>query len=230
MWWWIGISAVLVLLLIVTAASPLTVLIYLIKAGKDEHAVLKIRGLYGLFRFHYELPVIGLERWWESIALKTEHKGMEASGQSEQSMSIRTFIKSAKDFAAVIRTTEGLKERMRRMLKRVSCTEFRWNTYIGTADAAETAIMTGVVWAIKSVLLGKLFSMIRLNDRPAVMVNPQYNQNRFQTELRIAISVPLGTVLWHSGGMYFCLRRNKNGREKLKRLLTRGGMAVSPAK
>jgi hypothetical protein len=230
MWWWIGISALLVLLLIVTAASPLTALIYLIKAGKDEHAVLKIKGLYGLLRYHYELPVFELERWWESIDFKSEHKGFETSGQSEQTMTIQAFIKRTMDIAAVIRSTEGLMERMRRMLKRMRCTEFRWNTYIGVADAAGTAIVTGWVWAIKSMFLWTLFRKIRLDVRPAVMVNPQYNQNRFQTELRIRLTVPLGTILWHSGGMYVCLRRNKSSFETLKRLLNRGGMAVSPAK
>jgi hypothetical protein len=230
MWWWIGCTAGLALILIALAVSPLTAQLYWRQVGTDEHATFKIKGLYGLFRYREELPVIGLKRWWEGVALKAEHRGAGDADRAELMVPLQSLFQSARGMTNILRTTDGLRERLLRLLRRTSCTEFRWNTYVGTADAAETAVLTGCIWFCKSMLLGALFRLVRLRVRPAVMVNPQYNERRFQTELRIGIGIPLGVLLWHAAGMYVCLRRSKSGRATLKRLMSKGGMAVSPAK
>jgi hypothetical protein len=71
----------------------------------------------------------------------------------------------------------------------LECTQFRWQTRIGLGDAPETAITTGIVWGLKSSLLGLTLPHIDLKTKPFVQVAPQYNSQHFSTDLLCKLQI-----------------------------------------
>lgn len=78
--------------------------------------------------------------------------------------------------------TAELVEWTKSVLSRTVCTELSWVTRIGLGDAADTAVTTGVVWGIKTSILGYLLRFVRLEARPSLNVQPQFNRTMFSTE------------------------------------------------
>jgi hypothetical protein len=96
-------------------------------------------------------------------------------------------------------------------LSRVRCTQLRWETRVGIGDAPETAMTTGLLWGVKSSLLGFLFSSMQIETKPKVLVEPQYNQMQFSTEFACIVKIRVGHAMVAGLLLLFRILRVKGG-------------------
>ncbi|MMZ63313.1 hypothetical protein D1872_255590 [compost metagenome] len=86
---------------------------------------------------------------------------------------------------------------MRNTLKRVTIRSLDWSTHIALSDAAHTATLTGVLWGVKSVLVGFLSYHITLLQRPELVVVPVFGSRPlFTTELRCIAQIRCGYAIY----------------------------------
>lgn len=81
------------------------------------------------------------------------------------------------------------------LLHRTQCRRFEWRTNIGFGDAAVTGWVSGILWMLKPLLLGKLSSLVSLTKRPVVMVQPEFNEKRFDTDFDCIFEVRMGHIM-----------------------------------
>ncbi|TGU50333.1 DUF2953 domain-containing protein, partial [Mesorhizobium sp. M00.F.Ca.ET.186.01.1.1] len=73
---------------------------------------------------------------------------------------------------------------IRDLCKQIHCTKLEWHTLLGTGQAAETGAITGVIWGVKSLIVGVLSHSISLRTMPALSVQPVWNDAVIQTTFR----------------------------------------------
>lgn len=75
------------------------------------------------------------------------------------------------------------------------CRRLYWRTQIGFADAAMTGWVTGLLWTLKPIIVGKLFSIVLPAQRPVIMVQPDFNQAQFAIDFDCIFEVRLGHIM-----------------------------------
>lgn len=71
----------------------------------------------------------------------------------------------------------------------------KWVTTLGLEDAPLTAFSVGIVWAVKYNVLGRLLSIMKGMERPAIDVRPAYQEMMFQTHITCIISFRIGKAI-----------------------------------
>jgi hypothetical protein len=207
MWWWV-ILAVFIVVLVLLLMSSIHTTIRVKREGENDHISLRIRGLYGVIKYHYEVPIIKFKSVWEGITYKAEHtETLGTHHEAEGNINISKMRLMMDDVKTMLKETYGLMDWVKGTMSRVSCTDLEWKTHVGTKDAAETAISVGGVWAVKSWVMGYLFRYIRLETQPEIGVFPRYNHPLFVTQVRCSLSIPTGVALW--AGLRLLLRIRK---------------------
>ena len=187
---WVGIAVAVVLIaVIVLLCSFVRGEFYFSRVKDNDTLSVEVRGLFGLIRYRYVIPIIQFKSFAQGIMIKSETVGKHSShlkGETRDHITkdrVIAFYKQAKD---VLVHTLNLYGWMKMTLAKVECTELKWITRIGVGDAPETAITTGAVWGIKSSLLGFAIRYVKLAAKPRIDVIPQYNKTQFATEFRFA--------------------------------------------
>jgi hypothetical protein len=81
------------------------------------------------------------------------------------------------------------------MLRKVTCEKLSWGTTVGTGDAAETGVLIGLIWTIKSILLGLAAGYIRWDQSPQLEVAPQFNRAILEIQFHSIIRFRLGHAI-----------------------------------
>lgn len=182
-WLWICVIIGQSLLAFVVMLSNIRMQMHFSRVGENDHFIIRVRALYGLVRFHYVIPLLkfaGLK------GIFIEHKhGMtkDIRPSSQDIIDMKKITQFYEQSNKLLTHTEGLTTWTKQTMKHVSVTELRWSTRIGLKDAPQTAILTGVIWGLKSsiVHLGAKNTMLR--TQPKLHVFPLYNRQHFSTEV-----------------------------------------------
>lgn len=192
---WVWISAGFIVIAAVMMTIPLKIQLHLLRKN-NEKIEIDIQMLSGLIRRSYRIPFLQLDHGLESVV---KEKNQFGSYHVENRKEVRVTADS------VLNMYESMQQRLRdifhfsswlvQTLSRVKCTGIRWSTAVGLDDAADTAITAGIVWGLKTSMLGFVFRYIKLTDRPQLEVVPKYDQPYFSTELTCRFSIRLGYVI-----------------------------------
>jgi hypothetical protein len=110
---------------------------------------------------------------------------------------------------------------LRDMFAHVKCSEFRWDTRLGVGDAAETAVATGMLWALKSSIIGFIFHYVVLEVKPQVTIQPQYNDTAFTTELSCHAKIRLGHIFLSVFRLGVRIVRSKGSLKSWQKILSK---------
>lgn len=182
------------LLMLLVAAAVVTVLLMsrihievdTSRVKKHDRFTVNIRALFGLFKYRVFVPMIDFRNLSDGIFIKkkTSFSAIANSDNAgELQVTRERIIEYYERARLLIKNVFDLTGWMKESLCHLECTQFRWLTRIGIGDAPETAITTGIVWGIKSSLLGFALPHIVMKTKPYVQVAPQYNLQHFSTEL-----------------------------------------------
>ncbi len=171
---------------------------YFSKVKDNEQMYLDIKALFGWIRFRFVIPVIQFVNFSEGIMIKAETVNKNQTSllsKGKHNINKDRIMQYYNKVQLILENTFHLYEWMKQSLAQVQCTKLTWNTRIGVGDAPETAITTGIVWGLKSSLLGFIFQYVQLHTHPRVQVNPQYNSQQFSTEVSFAGRIRLGYAI-----------------------------------
>lgn len=167
---------------------------------EDDRGEVKIFALGGLLRFRMELPNFD----WKGL-----DEGLELESEAEGDTAVSPDLGKDKKYAINRRTMKKMKEMydelvdhidffhctVRWFLSKVTCEKLVWVTKIGTGDAAEAGVLTGIVWGIKTTLVSVLGSYTRWEEPPQMDVAPDFQQAILETHFHSIIRFRVGHAI-----------------------------------
>jgi hypothetical protein len=219
-WLWIAAFAAVT---VVVLASSVRVRIHVIREVENDHMSFQITALFGLVRYKVEIPYINFTGLRE-LDFKSERSNLTATdlvAKDRTKISLEKIIDRFQKLNILIHHVVGFDEWLTGTLSHIRCTELQWNTRIGIGDAADTAVSVGVLWGLKTNLLGFLFKYLTLDaeTKPKLSVDPQFNRTHFSTMMMCIVRVRLGYAIL--AGLLFLVRimRMKGGTKTWQSIL-----------
>ncbi|TDF99299.1 DUF2953 domain-containing protein [Paenibacillus piri] len=217
---WIAGTAAVVLVLL--AASNVKLRMLILREKKNDEIVLDIQGLYGLVKKRIEIPMLQFHNIKEGIGYKTEFvnsKAQELTHDNRQHINKRTITEAFENMRELFAHCFHLHDWLLGTLKHVHCTGMYWKTEVGLGDAAETAMTTGLVWGLKTSLLGFIFRFIKLDVTPEINVVPLFNQVKFFTDVIWTARIRFFYVMLAGILLLYRILKVKGGLKTWQRLL-----------
>lgn len=101
---------------------------------------------------------------------------------------------------------------LRFLLDRAEVRSLTWQTTIGVGDAALTALLGGVAWAVKGTLLASLQSRTRASSEDvAIAVSPSYSGKEFKTFLHCIFSLRVAHIMYAQCLLLWRRRKHRKG-------------------
>jgi hypothetical protein len=175
--------------------SKIKIEIYYKRAAKRDKGEVKLTGLGGLIHYRLSIP---------TVDFKDMDKGVKVESDKETSTKKKgedTFINKDKiefwyeSYEVLLHRVKYFQESLRWFMARVHCHKWEWNTNIGTGDAAEAGVLTGIIWGVKTTILGFISHYIRWDREPEIEVTPCFQQAMLDTSFEANFSVTLGSTI-----------------------------------
>lgn len=194
-WGWVFLCSLLFIFMLVLI-SKVYVQLYFHRFGEQDQFSIRFHGLFGLFRYHLNIPMIQMNALWEGIRVKENSEMSMSHSKSKQiNINSQSLARGADFMKVMLGQTAGLLDWLKGTIRHVTCVQVQWKTQIGLQDAGATAIAVGGVWATKSMLLGVLFKYIRFKSVPQINVSPLYHQQAFTTECDGEFSIRVWSIV-----------------------------------
>lgn len=164
---WIVIFSLILGVIIFLVFLKLNIEISILKDGTNDYVKMTFFVLGGLIKYRYEIPKI-----------KTKEKSVvtESSLDADKEMSFeKIYIKIKGLIERYKKNKYIIKNAVRKLKRKVQVKRFSFEMVIGTSDAAHTALLTGVLWA----LIGN-FNLILCNnlsvEKRKFRITPHYGR------------------------------------------------------
>ncbi|MBM7564439.1 DUF2953 domain-containing protein [Paenibacillus sacheonensis] len=195
---WMIAAGLIFLLLLAIALSPVVIRGRIKRVGEDDDAELRIRALFGVVHYHWQLPEMKVQGLGMELKreLTAENIGGSDSSVKKSSVNASSIVQSINWTHALLRHTDDLLGWVRRTLNHIRITEWKWTSAVGTGDAMWTAMLTGMAWSAKTTVIGVLSQLIRLQTDPEMTVQPVYQQAYFSTEGQFTAKVSFGYAIF----------------------------------
>ncbi|WP_182300566.1 DUF2953 domain-containing protein [Cohnella cholangitidis] len=198
-WLWIVLALVIVGLA-AALVSRIRVRVRYSRSGRLDQLVVVIQALYGLFQYQVILPSIVIRGL--NVVYRERKDGNLPGSKKKQKKRIigrGTIIRYARAYRTILLSTKKFKRWARYSLKKIECTRWRLDFRVGTGDAASTAVITGLLWAISGCASGAAGQLLSLKTSPKSEVAPNYSSVEFsivwEADFRIRLSVALWAIL-----------------------------------
>ncbi|MCH5584280.1 DUF2953 domain-containing protein [Shimazuella sp. AN120528] len=165
------------------------------RTDKQDKGELKVRALGGLLHYRLSIP---------TIDFKNVDKGVKVESNKESSTDKKaedTFINKDKieflyeNYEDLLHRVKYFQESVRWFMSRVHCTKWDWETNVGTGDAAEAGVLTGMIWGVKTTVLGFFSHYIQWDSRPQIEVTPCFQQALLDTSFVAKFSFTFGSAV-----------------------------------
>ncbi|MFC3750711.1 DUF2953 domain-containing protein [Paenibacillus sp. GCM10012306] len=223
---WIAVPLVLLLLVIVLIlSSSLHFHFRLCRVGKDDRVELDVTALFGLIKYHYELPKViyaGIER---GVRVKLEKSGLAPVRSDDEQVgdidkeTVDNWLDSIKK---MLKATRYFKKWFKKTAAHVRITKLDWSTDFSLEDAALTATAVGALWGLKWSLAGLLSKWVRLQKSPRLFVKPVFEDNfSFTSELVCTGNVSIAYMIYAGIGLLRRISKETGGLRRWKALLSK---------
>lgn len=210
-----GILLILLILtfLFILLYSNVKVEITFKRYNKDDILIINIAVFYGIFTYKKQIPFMDL------IKINNEIQGIESESQSKINKSLINDKQSIIKISEIRKYLEKFKKIYNKFKKyiipfknyvqeKILFKRIYWNSEIGVGNADETAIVTGIIWSIKSTFISFMSNSYNLLDT-VIDVTPNYNVNTIKTHINCIFTIKLGHII--NAGIKILLIRIKDG-------------------
>ncbi|QUH26574.1 DUF2953 domain-containing protein [Serpentinicella alkaliphila] len=186
-------------LLVLIIRSKIKINFLIMKDGEDDHIEINARALYGLFKYEKKFPFIDIINSGEDVFeahIKTNAKvgniDIPVGEKTDKAIINMDEIHYYKDKIKEIYLTYN--KTINYIRRKIIFDKVYWNTIIGTGDAAETAVIIGILWGLKSGILSFINNKLKLDDIDLKVV-PNYETTQLKTRLNCIISLKIGYII-----------------------------------
>lgn len=188
-WLWIGIL-VLAMLLILFFSSVRIEFQYYHKREVDQGSITFF--LFGnLLRYRVKIPEISLNSDKQMLRVKSVTKTSEDEKKITKE-EIKRYLEMSQQ---LVHQIEHFYRIVHRFLSRVTFEKLQWETSIGTGDAAETGVMTGLLWGAKMALVATVGKVFYWQQRPMIEIYPHFTESIFETKIHSIIRFRIGHAI-----------------------------------
>ncbi|MFD0680972.1 MULTISPECIES: DUF2953 domain-containing protein [unclassified Paenibacillus] len=219
---WPWMAGVAVVLLVMLISSNVKFSLTLMRKKDDDEIVFDVRAVFGLVKKRITVPVIVFKGFSEGVGVKAEYvdKAQEHVVSNTEKKITKKTIKEAFDaMRDLLSHCFQFHQWLLNTLGHIHCTRVVWKTSVGVGDAAETALTTGMVWGLKTSLLGFVFRFIKLDTRPELMVEPKFNEVKFSTEVLCLARIRLYYIMLAGFHLLVRIIKVKDGWRTWQRVL-----------
>lgn len=198
-WVLLAIALVLlfvILLLILVLRSKITMRFGILLSDKESKVNIRIKMLFGLFRREYEIP-FRIKNG--AIELEIKKVPDTKGGPEEDAVPVKSNPMSFRlqNTGSGLTRTKSFKRWMKRTLTRFRLKELEWTTQVGLDNASETAVVTGLFWAIKHTVLGWISYKLTMEKIPEVDIKPVFNgPPQISTEMHCIAEISCGKAMY----------------------------------
>lgn len=201
------------LILIVILNSQVVIKGHLRRAGDNDDAELNIKALFGIIRYRIKVPI--MQFTGTSVQLKEQVSTTSAVFNSWKQFSkdidAEKVLNTIDKLKYILQITRNLTGWVRLTLTKVRLVEWNWSTSVGAGDAMWTAMATGLVWSVKTSIIGVLSQMVKLKAEPNMNVQPIYQQSAFTTEWSCIAQIRFGYAILAGLQLLFRMKKMKGG-------------------
>ncbi|KAB3527363.1 DUF2953 domain-containing protein [Alkaliphilus serpentinus] len=187
----------LLVLLILFIFSNLNISLLALKNGSRSEFVITLRFLWGLLKYRIEIPIVDI--------IKERDFEVNADVNSDIEMAKQKIIKEGASMDLEIHQLRKTYKKIRLIYEKyqfaysylknkVVVKSLSWQTEIGTEDAAVTATITGILWALKSNIVSYVF-IKRRTKNINLNVIPFYGGEKLNTALDCIIFIKIGYII-----------------------------------
>jgi hypothetical protein len=195
-WLWLAL-AIVVLIIVALLLSRIRVRVRYSRSGQLDQLVFVIQAAYGLFHYQIIMPSIVIRGL--SVVYGEKRMGgvpgSQIKEQKKRKIGRRTIRRYAKAYHSILKTTRQFKRWAREFLKKVECTRWRLDFRVGTGDAATTAVVTGLLWAVSGCASGVAGQFITLKTSPQGEITPNYSATEFTVVWEADFRIRFGTAI-----------------------------------
>lgn len=204
-WLWIIIiiAACLAVALVILLLSVVTIQMHAVKRGKNEQISLDMKIAFGLVKLHYEVPQVKFDNLKKGFAVSSTSSNNLEKKQGDSDNPKDEYVGKEKvegwfqNYKKILNATTGLKSWLTRTMKHVNITSTSWSTHFALEEADHTAIASGLLWSIKSMLVGKMSFKVRFKAPPKLSVTPLFGRTPFfATEMNCIAQISLGYAMY----------------------------------
>ncbi|WP_124727284.1 DUF2953 domain-containing protein [Staphylospora marina] len=195
-----GIIGGLILLILLISMTSVRIEFLLKREDGDDRGEVNIRALFGLIRYRVEFPSLVFKGWEEGLQIQ-ENRAGGAGGRNVDNRE-EEFVIDKETMRAAKRSIQEMMDHfvhlrltLRWFLSKVTCEKLVWFTRLGTGDAAEAGLLTGIAWGVKSTLVGILGSYIRWERPPELAIDPDFHRPALETRLQGIIRFKIGHAI-----------------------------------
>jgi hypothetical protein len=207
------IFLMVLLFMIVIWFSKIRIGLYVKKDGVNDRIKIEIGLLYGLIPLRREIPFIRVEP--AGIQVKqTLESGNTTLNQQNSRITSRKIKKLQYDAKQLIERVVNFHQIIKRFLAKVKIRKLVWKSRIGTGDAAETGVLAGLIWGIKSGLIVVVRRFMDVEEPPKITVTPAFMQACFYSEFECSIHFRCGHAIVAGFSLLFNWIRGRRKRHK----------------
>jgi hypothetical protein len=214
---WLGLVLFLVAVVVWISLSHLRVHLFFSRVKDNDHFFAEFKVLGGLITRRLEVPFVEYRGIFGGILVKMVNKGAMGAQRDhlkdvqKQQYTPERISDMYRWGKRLLKHVKEFTEWLRHMLTHVKCSEFRWDTRLGIGDAAETALATGMLWAVKSTLFGYIFQYVHLETKPKLSIQPRYNHPEFSTEFSCHANIRIGFLFYSMLVLVWRIMKSKDG-------------------
>lgn len=212
--------------LAIAACSSIAIRLHWQRQGNNDHLELSAFAFRGLLRYHYEVPVMDLQGL--SAKVRAEKSGASFAGISTgggadvADIDPHTIQRVSDRIRLLYARYDELSVWLRKVLSRLHITAWRWDSAIGAGDAMWTALAVGSYWALTGSLVGFVSRIMRLECEPAIAVEPDYEQARYDTSMECIVRMRIGYAILAALQLAIRFRiRRRDGAPSWRRILAK---------
>lgn len=160
--------------------------------------VIELSAWFRLVRRKYEVPVIMVKQTGHGPEMVAKVETVQQKKKKRDLIHDFTRNEAKKwyhNYHEMLEKVHDLKPLAKKFFKRIRCSRLEWHTVMGTGQASETGALTGIVWGIKSMIVGMASHTISLRTMPSMSVQPVWNQAVLRTQIRCVFHFFLGHAL-----------------------------------
>ncbi|MFB5763083.1 DUF2953 domain-containing protein [Paenibacillus medicaginis] len=197
-WIWIVIAALIIIILAVLL-SRVKIHAEVLKQANNDYARLQVHMLYGLVRFQYELPSVVIDRFRKGIWVRLDryvNVGEDKADKEDAVVDKGMIEEMLHNIRLLLANTVSLKQWINKTVAHISLSHLEWTTKLGVKDCSQTAVLIGVVWALKSSVVGWTTGHVRYDCAPALSVIPSWDErNYFSMNVVCSASISMAYVM-----------------------------------
>jgi hypothetical protein len=169
--------------------------------------------LFGLIRVHKRIHDVRATIGSEGPALVARHHTSGLSGDEpthSADLTMRELYQWFRHLPRWLRLVREVSPILRRLCRRTQVTDLEFRLRYGTREADVTGVLYGIIWSLLGVGLAALGQTFRIQAKPRIRVEPDFNRPSFTAQGRCIMRLRVGYIILAMVGLVRVWRRRRH--------------------